>query len=70
MEGEQRSNMFNLRLTNQVSNQTPCASPVTYIQDDVAIHDFDRATVNVSFRLAQYLIVDRLIGNIKVFITK
>ena len=70
MEEEQRSNIFNIRLTNQVRSQTPCASPVIYIQDDMAIHDFDRAMLNVSFRLAQYLIVDMLIGNIRVFMTK
>ena len=62
--------MFNLRLNNQVRNQTPCAPPVTYIQDDMAIHDFDRATVNVSFRLYQDIMVDRLIGNIQVSVTK
>ena len=52
MEEEQRSNMFKLRLINQVRSKTPCAPPVTCIQDDMAIHDFDRAVVNVSIRLA------------------
>ena len=43
----------------------PCAQPVTYIQDDMAIHDFDRVMANFSIGLAQYLMVDRLIGNIR-----
>ena len=47
MEEEQRSNMFNPRSINKVSSQTPCAPPITYIQDDMAIHDFDRAMVKV-----------------------
>ena len=64
MEEEQRSNLFNLRSINQERSQTPCAPPVTYIKDDIVIHDFDRAMVNVSIELSQYLMVDRLIGNI------
>ena len=67
---EQISNVFNLSLTNQVRSQTPCDPPVTYIQDDIAIHDFNRSTVNVSIGLAQDLTVDRLIGDIRVFMTK
>ena len=62
--------MFNLRLINQVRSQTPCAPPVTYIQDDMAIHDFDIVMVNVSIRLAQDIMVDRIIGNIRVSMTK
>ena len=62
--------MFNLRLINQVRSQTPCAPPVTYIQDDMATNDFDRGMVNVSIELAQDLIVDRVIWNIKVSMTK
>ena len=62
--------MFNIRSINQVRSQTPCSSPVKHIQDDMAIHDFDRAMANVSIRLAKYIVVDRLIGNIKVSMTK
>ena len=51
-------------------SQTPCAPPVKYIQHDMDIHDFDRELVNVSIRLAQDLMVDRLIGNIRVYMTK
>ena len=34
------------------------------------IHDFDRATVNVSIGLAKNLIMNRIIGNIRVSTTK
>ena len=70
IEKEQRSNVFNLRLINQVRIQTLHAPPVTYIQDDMAIHDFYRAMMNFSIWLAQDLIVDRLVGNIRVSMTK
>ena len=36
----------------------------------MAIHDFDRMMVNVSSGLHKDLMVDRLIGNIRVYITK
>ena len=36
----------------------------------MSIHDFDRAMVNVSIRLAQDIMVEKLIGNIRVSITK
>ena len=62
MEEYQRSNVFNLSSINQLRSQTLCYPPVTHIQDDVAIHDFDIAIVNVSIRIAQDLMVDRLIG--------
>ena len=64
------SNVFNLRLINQARSQTPCDTPVTYIQDDMDIHDFDGVTVNLSIWLDQDLLVDRLIGNIRVSVTK
>ena len=62
--------MFKLRSINQVRSQTPCAPPVTYIQDDMSIHDFDRTMVNASIGLAEYLMVDSLIGNIRVSVDK
>ena len=65
MEEEQRSNVFNLRLINQVRIQTPCDPSAIYIHDFMAIHDFDRVVVNVSIGLSQDLMVDRLTGNIK-----
>ena len=34
------------------------------------IHEFDRATVNLSIGLAHDLMVDRIIGNIRVSMTK
>ena len=46
MEEERMSNMFNIRSINQLSSQTPCGPPVTYTQDYMAPHDFDRAMVN------------------------
>ena len=36
----------------------------------MAIHDSDRGMVNVSIRLSQYIMVDRLEGNISVYMTK
>ena len=62
--------MFNLREINQARSKIPCAPPVTYIQDDLEIHDFDRAMVNVTIGLDQDLMVDRLIENIRVSRTK
>ena len=70
MEEEQRINMFNLRSIDQVRSQTPCYPPVIYIQDDMAIHNFDSAMANVSIGLAQYLMVYRIIGKIRVYTTK
>ena len=66
MQEEQRGNLFNLRYINKVRIQTPCAPPVTYIQDNMGIHDFDRAMVNVSIRTAQDIMVDNQIRNIRV----
>ena len=62
--------MFNLRLINKVKSQTPCDPPVIYVQDDMSIHDFDRAMVNVSIRLSQDLVMDKLIWNTRVSMTK
>ena len=70
MEEEQRSNVFNLRSTNQVRIQTPCDPPVTYIQYGMVIHDFNTEMVNVSIGLDQDLMVDRLKGNTRVSMTK
>ena len=70
MKEEEKSNMFNLRLINQVRSHTPYAPPITYIQDDTTIHDFNRAMVNVSIGLAQDIMVEKLIWNIKVSIIK
>ena len=70
MEKEKRSNVFNLRFINIVRSQTPCDPPITYIQDEMAIHDFDRAMVDVSIGLAQDLMMDRKIGNIRVSMNK
>ena len=57
MEEYQRSNVFNLRLINKVISQSPYAPPITYIQDYKAIYDSDRAMVNVSIGLAQYIMM-------------
>ena len=70
MEEEQSINVLNVRLINQVRIQTPCTPSVTYIHDDMAIHDFDIVMVNFSIGLYQYLVVDRIIGNIRVSMTK
>ena len=70
MEEDQESNVSNLRSINKVRSQTPCDTPVKYIQDDMAIHDFDRAMVNFSTWLAQDLIMYRLIGNRRFPMTK
>ena len=69
MAEEQKSNVFNIRTINEVRSQTPCAPPVTYIQDDMDIHDFDRAMVNVSIVLVQDPMVERLIKSIRVSTT-
>ena len=45
----------------------PHAPPGTHIYYDMAIHDFDRA---MSIGLSQDLMVDRLIVNIRVSMTK
>ena len=61
--------MFNLRLINQVRIHATRDPPVTYIQDYMAIHDFDRAMFNVSTGLDHDIMVDRLIENIMTFMT-
>ena len=58
------------QVVNKVRSQTPCDTPVTYIQDNMSIHDFDRYMVNVSIGLSQYLMVKILIGNIGVSMNK
>ena len=70
MGEEQRRNMFKLRSINHMRSQTPCSPPVTYIQYDMAIHDLDIEIANVSIGLSQDLMVDRLIGNIRVYMNK
>ena len=70
MEEDQRRNFLNLRPINKVRSQTLCAPPATYIQDDMTIHDFNRAMVDVLIELAQDLVADRLIGNIRLSMTK
>ena len=62
--------MFNIRSINQVRSQTPFAPSVTYIQDYMAIHNFNIAMVNLSIGLAQDLMEDSLIGIIRVSMTK
>ena len=62
--------MFNLRLINQVKIQITCAPPVTYSQYDMDIHDFNRVMVNVSIVLSQDIIMVRLIGNMRFYVTK
>ena len=69
MDKEQSINVFNLRSINQVRSQTRCAPIVTYIQDEMAIHEFDRAMVNLSIGLYQDIIMYRLVGKIRVFST-
>ena len=39
MEEEKWIKMFNLRSINRVRSKTPCAPPVTCIQDDMVIYD-------------------------------
>ena len=70
MEEYQRINVFNFFSINQGGIQTPYSPPVIYILDDMAIHYFNRYMVNVSIGLAQDLVADRLIGNIRLSMTK
>ena len=70
MEEEQRRNFFKLKSINQVRIQTSCDPPVTYIQGDMTIHEFDRAMMNISIGLSQDLFVERLKGDIWVSMTK
>ena len=70
MEEDKWRNLFNFRLINQVCSQISCASSMTFIQDYMGIHYLDRAVVNVSIRLAQDLMVYRLLGNIRVSMNK
>ena len=62
--------MFILRSINKVSSQTTFASPLTYIQNYMAIYDFDIAMVNFSIRPAHNFMLDKLIHNISVSMTK
>ena len=62
--------MLKLSSINQARIQKSCDPSFTYIQDDMAIHNFDRAVVNVSIGLDQYLMGESIIVNIRVSMTK
>ena len=62
--------MLKLSSINQARIQKSCDPSVTYIQDDMAIHNFDRVVVNVSIGLDQYLMGESIIVNIRVSMTK
>ena len=62
--------MLKLSSINQARIQKSCDPSVTYIQDDMAIHDFARAMVNVSVGLSQDFMVGKLIRNSRVYMTK
>ena len=67
MEAEKSNNIgLTTRIICQMHGHSPSAPPVTHIQDDLAIHEFDRALADVSLGLAQDLMVDRLISNVRV----
>ena len=59
--------MLNLMSINKMWSQTPCDPIVTYTQDDMATHYFDRTMVNVTVGLSQDQIQ---IGNIRLSTTK
>ena len=52
---------------NQVKSKKTYAPPVTDIQDDMSINYFDIFMVNVLIGLDQYIMAERLIGNIRVW---
>ena len=46
---------------NIVERRVSCAPPTIQCRDDSGIHEFDRAMEKISIRLAQYLMVGRLL---------
>ena len=66
MEEEYMTSSNFHRYINIVESRVPCAPPTIHCMDDLVIHEFDREMANVSIGLAQDLMVDRLISNIRV----
>ena len=66
MQAEKSHLNLSSRIICETKGYFPTAAPVTYIQDDIVLHEYDCAMVNVSLGLVQDLMVDRLIANVKV----
>ena len=66
MEEEYRTSSTFHRYINIVESRVPCVPPTIQCRDDLVMHDFYRAMVNVSIGMAQDLIVDRLINKVRV----
>ena len=65
LEAEKSHNHLTTCIIDEVQGHHPAATLRVLTMDDMALHEFDRAIVNVSLGLAQDLMVDRLISNIK-----
>ena len=66
MEEEYRTSSNFHRYINTVEIRVPCAPPTIQCRYDSGIHEFDRAMANVTFGLAQDLMVDILISKVRV----
>ena len=66
MEEEYSTSLNFHRYINIVESRIPCAPPTIHCRDDSVIRDFDREMENVSIELAQELMVDILIINVRV----
>ena len=66
MEEEYRTSSNIHWFINIVDIRVPCAPPTIQCRDDPGINELDIAMANVSIGLAQDLMVDRLIRNVRV----
>ena len=66
MEEENMPRKLNSRSINLVQGNTPSSPPTVEIQDDIPVHEFDRAMAEISLGLPENIIRSRLISQIQV----
>ena len=64
------NNSLNTRSINMVQSNTPYSPPISELENDTKIHEFDRAMANLSLGLPENLIPARLIGQVQVGMTR
>ena len=64
MKAEKYTNHISSRHISYIHGYSPTAPPVLQVQDDIGIHEYDRAMAEISTSLAQELMVDRIISKV------
>ena len=59
-----------LRSITLAQSYVPAAPPITKIQNDIAIHEFDRTLAAVSIELLPKLLVDSIICKVRTRMTR